>query len=335
MSTNENNNTKELSFQCAGGVKGLLDVNKDATLEDVRKQILEELDDDMIPPDFAFHLKDIRISKKQETKKRAWDLIDRQLGIKSKRGSCVNNTSSNVETEMPPAKYQKTCSGSKKSPKPTDSIVKNQEILVEKTQFCPNISHNNEIVLNSLQEEIPQHEQSTLTIQKDSVQKKTTTQEIREVSDLSSANSSKESETDEIFTNATNPDKTQDVNMPEEIGVENELQVVKDNPDKNGIVMKGCKKTLKSIDLLLQNNPLFCNNARREEWRGEISQTLLKTAPSTVFGVLGNTGVGKVCFYFEYVNTLMLLVLSLMKLRTNLNCTSMDRSVISLECSFR
>ena len=78
--------TKELIITCAGGVKGLLDVSENDTLADIRNQVCGELDADLILPSFAFRINgDIRISKKQETKKRAWDLLDRNLSIGSKK----------------------------------------------------------------------------------------------------------------------------------------------------------------------------------------------------------------------------------------------------------
>ena len=78
--------TKELIITCAGGVKGLLDVSENDTLADIQNQVDDELDhEDLILPNFAFRINgDIRISEKQEKKKRAWDLIDRNLSICSK-----------------------------------------------------------------------------------------------------------------------------------------------------------------------------------------------------------------------------------------------------------
>jgi len=77
--------TKELIITCAGGVKGLLDVSENDTLADIRNQVYDELDEDLILPNFAFRVNGrIRISKKQEKKKLAWDLLDRNLSIGSK-----------------------------------------------------------------------------------------------------------------------------------------------------------------------------------------------------------------------------------------------------------
>jgi len=48
--TNQMITIKELVLTCAGGIKAFLDVYSAATLEDVRNQIFEELDDDLILP---------------------------------------------------------------------------------------------------------------------------------------------------------------------------------------------------------------------------------------------------------------------------------------------
>jgi len=77
--------TKELVLVCAGGIKGVLDVQEKDTLADVRIQIDEELDDDLIVPDFAFHVDDVRISQKQERKKLAWLVLDKIVSIQAKR----------------------------------------------------------------------------------------------------------------------------------------------------------------------------------------------------------------------------------------------------------
>jgi len=91
--------TLEFIIQCAGDIKGAVDVKEADTLEDVRKKIEEELDDDLIPvPGFGFHVNGIRISQKQERKKRAWDLLDEHISIRGKRTRAA--TTMNVGQEM-------------------------------------------------------------------------------------------------------------------------------------------------------------------------------------------------------------------------------------------
>ena len=50
---------------------------------DVRQLIMEELDDDLIVENFAFHVNDCRISAKQEKKKLAWSIIGKAVSLQS------------------------------------------------------------------------------------------------------------------------------------------------------------------------------------------------------------------------------------------------------------
>ena len=78
--------TKQLVITCADGIKGYLDVHQDDTLADLRTRIHEELDDDLvIVPAFGFHLNGIRVSEKQENKRKAWDLLDEDVSIRAKK----------------------------------------------------------------------------------------------------------------------------------------------------------------------------------------------------------------------------------------------------------
>ena len=67
---------KELIIICAGGIKGTVDVSETDTLADVRKRIEDELDDDLLIPNFAFHVDGVRISIKQEHRKYAWQILN-------------------------------------------------------------------------------------------------------------------------------------------------------------------------------------------------------------------------------------------------------------------
>ena len=53
------------------------------------------------------------------------------------------------------------------------------------------------------------------------------------------------------------------------------------------------KHVLSSLSTILKDNPDFCSENRRKEWLEEVNNLLEKSTPQTVFGVLGNTGVGK------------------------------------------
>ena len=71
--------TKELISTCAREIKGTLDVY------DVRNKVHGKIDEDLSLPNFASRVNGgIRISKKEEKKKRAWDLLDKDLSIVSK-----------------------------------------------------------------------------------------------------------------------------------------------------------------------------------------------------------------------------------------------------------
>ena len=85
--------TKELVIKCVGGIKGSISVNENDTLADARTKIYDELDEDLILPDFSFYTDDIRISKKQEKKKRAWDFFEKDLNIGK------NNLSKDIDSE--------------------------------------------------------------------------------------------------------------------------------------------------------------------------------------------------------------------------------------------
>ena len=72
---------KELIITCVGGIKGAIVVDENDTLIDVRALIYNELDEDLILPDFGFHVNGVRISQKQEGKNRAWDFLEKNLNI--------------------------------------------------------------------------------------------------------------------------------------------------------------------------------------------------------------------------------------------------------------
>lgn len=54
----------------------------------------------------------------------------------------------------------------------------------------------------------------------------------------------------------------------------------------------------KLTDVLDQpENENFCVQARRKEWKAELTNSLKQSAPDTIIGVLGNTGVGCVVVF--------------------------------------
>mmetsp|Transcript_8989 Transcript_8989/g.17921 ORF Transcript_8989/g.17921 Transcript_8989/m.17921 type:complete len:1419 (-) Transcript_8989:154-4410(-) len=66
------------------------------------------------------------------------------------------------------------------------------------------------------------------------------------------------------------------------------------NPHKEADEAKEkSRQVLKELTDMLNNNKNFCSEARKDDWLEEINQLTKKSSPQTVFGVLGNTGVGK------------------------------------------
>jgi hypothetical protein len=66
------------------------------------------------------------------------------------------------------------------------------------------------------------------------------------------------------------------------------------NPHKeNSQALEKSVAVLHQVKSILDDNPLFCSQDRRQEWTQEITDILSKAAPKTSIGVLGNTGVGK------------------------------------------
>ena len=53
------------------------------------------------------------------------------------------------------------------------------------------------------------------------------------------------------------------------------------------------RQVLSELAEILKNNPDFCSDTRRVGWLDDIRALEKKSSPQTVFGVLGNTGVGK------------------------------------------
>lgn len=64
------------------------------------------------------------------------------------------------------------------------------------------------------------------------------------------------------------------------------------NPHKVlDIAKRKSHQVLTQLATILRDNPDFCSETRRKEWLEDIKNLTEKSAPKTVFGVLGNTGV--------------------------------------------
>lgn len=71
-----------------------------------------------------------------------------------------------------------------------------------------------------------------------------------------------------------------------------DVLVVDTNPHKEADEAKAkSRQVLKELADMLNNNPNFCSETRKDDWMEEINQLTKKSSPQTIFGVLGNTGV--------------------------------------------
>jgi hypothetical protein len=75
-----------------GDIKGAVEISKTSTLKNVRTSIEEEFDYEMLLPsgeEFCFYMNDIRIARKQETRRMAWNLTNDNtiISLHPKQGS--------------------------------------------------------------------------------------------------------------------------------------------------------------------------------------------------------------------------------------------------------
>ncbi|KAL7466467.1 hypothetical protein ACHAXS_006766, partial [Conticribra weissflogii] len=64
------------------GVGAYVEVSDTDHLSDVRRILLNDLDDDQLPSqEFAFHINGVRISKKQEDRKLAFHILDQNASV--------------------------------------------------------------------------------------------------------------------------------------------------------------------------------------------------------------------------------------------------------------
>ena len=96
---------------------------------------------------------------------------------------------------------------------------------------------------------------------------------------------------------SSDDDLLQDIEKDESAEMGNEvvsdaLITEEGNPHKEADEAKEkSRQVLKELTDMLNNNPNFCSEARKDDWLEEINQLTKKSSPQTVFGVLGNTGV--------------------------------------------
>lgn len=275
--------TKELVIICADGIKGVLDVQETDTLADVRKQIEDELDDDLIVPDYGFHVGEIRISVKQERKKRAWDVLEKVISMQPKRPRSLDAICKQEDQDPPtpgPAKRLKPTIGTLSAsvtPQPTLATPAAKE----------NVGANND-------EQGKSAESADSPILNPS-------QRLSDAFDKVSCDQNVpmqgQDDSDDDTVDLLVEDLEDDFKMPtreNEVPKADELKA-QDNPNKEADeAIAASRLVLNSVKTILDANPLFCSQDRREEWSKEVTEILSKSAPKTIVGVLGNTGVGKV-----------------------------------------
>jgi len=97
-----------------------------------------------------------------------------------------------------------------------------------------------------------------------------------------------------------NDDAKDDDFKDDDEGDEDEIQEVTDDtatPESPHIkydqaIAQSCN-LLKDLDNMLAENDAFCSEVRRKAWSKEIHDSLQRSAPNTIIGCLGSTGVGK------------------------------------------
>lgn len=90
----------------------MIDVSATDTMADVRAKALDEFDDDMLPnrsPDFFISIGQIRLSKKQEHKKLAWDVLSagRSVSLHAYKAAPKRSLSSSQATNQEESSFKK------------------------------------------------------------------------------------------------------------------------------------------------------------------------------------------------------------------------------------
>jgi hypothetical protein len=272
---------KSLILQSNGEKCIIEDLSSKCTLADVRQRIKEEFDEDMLPTaasdnkenDFFFLCNGVRLSRKQESRKRAWDCITADLHLKARNDKNMTAAVPKEEafpeakcvkldatTPLLPRKLEtETCQGETAatiSP-PEETTIKHAECDTTTTP-----DGNEEPQPLPVEEEpdfsfVPLHDEEDLA------------------SNAVLAHDDGDDPISEITTTNTSSSSTPHAKGEEAVA-------------KSG-------KVLQDLSVLLQSNPDFCSNARHAEYQQDIQKFLAsgQNLPQTIIGVLGNTGVGK------------------------------------------
>jgi hypothetical protein len=290
--------TKELIVTSLGE-DSYVDVHENDTLLQVRALILEELDEEQLPAkDFSFKVNGIRISSKQEGRKVVFDLLAKNAKIELVTKSIKQPAEqSSLEEEPESNKRAKTSSyvtpkevneesiGPQKAPPAKQPLEKPSPVSLDSRLANDNADQTD---ANDDDNYMPQADNDSgerieHRVSVDSVeeQEHTETESSKGHDSNVLSETSIEKTSDDLEEDAKNDSSHDDIQMFEA-----------DNPYKESNEAKEkSNHVLERLKALLQDNPLFCSDTRRQEWLHKIQNLKKKSTPQTVFGVLGNTGV--------------------------------------------
>ena len=325
--------SKELVI-CCQECSGFVEIKANHTLSDVRSLIMDEFDDDMIPDegDFYFSVDGIRLSAKQESRRKAWDLQENnRISIHSKRKKQrvqEEDTDKDEElseeqpeggSEVDSKQHQMEDYGATENSDSEDGDIESARRLLNFDGRFPFDRHSSEERVSEEKSETEPEGDDLRAARNPTVDESTGTgtptaeaestdipmdvdvleypPTVSEPSTTEEVASTKDSSGEEPITMDAEENKTLDVVMTLETDDEEEdiVQVLQpsDTHKIHDQALKSSCEVLNDIKTLLSDNPLFCSEDRRKDWTAEISESLSKSAPNVVIGVLGNTGVGK------------------------------------------
>ena len=342
-----------------------VEVSESDTFRDVRRIIAEDLDEDMVAEDLEYYFKldGVRLSSKQEQRKKAWDTVGRNVvslhdknvannsnnkrpaasqappGETALKRARTDNNKDDCSTplrpvfakKLPETSYTKILADpttmQSQSVQDTAAVARKVTPPVETTDkdtiIASTTSKDNHVLVHS-DVELPQKRPvqqptvgatstgATALCVPDACQSvgilagfsnplsNDDNDQVLVVDDDDEEESSPgvEKETMEISTIGEQND------APRPVPVKSDKSTLKSPPIKPMLTNKQhqlqdsavnkSKQVLQNIQGLLNDKPLFCSEQRRKEWSEEI-QSMIKndSAPQTIIGVLGGTGVGK------------------------------------------
>jgi len=285
--------------------KGYVTIKETDTLQEVRQLILEDFDSDMIgdDKDFCFQVESVRISRKQETRKRVWDC--REVDIYPKKRRRISAES--LPDDTPKADRTETTSNAE------ESVHVSPEDSERKTAVAKDIIIHSDDEDAEEQEKIDEEEARPSTEEKaasdaddfclpaiydDDSEDSSIIDHSTRIAEASTLDGD-ESDAAPVHAEEEAPSAAADPPSPtpprqrdSDPAVPTVVAANEEHQKFDAAIEDSCD-TLRKLDTLLTENPLFCSQQRRLDWQAEIKESLQQSAPRTVVGVLGNTGVGK------------------------------------------